>query len=82
MLERTGASGRRARNGASWRREFVAGLAALLAYAPFSPPAKPDYPTAGDALRSDWERLGADFRTVIGRGLETGDDSGRIVTGR
>ena len=62
-------------NGKAWRREFAAGLAALLAYAPFSPPAKPDHATASDALRSDWERIGADFRTVIDRGLETGNGS-------
>lgn len=82
MLKRNGASIHCLQNGASWRREFVAGLAALLAYAPFLPPAKPDYPTASDALRSDWERLGADFRTVLDRGLETGDDSRRITAGR
>ena len=62
-------------NGKAWRREFSAGLASLLAYAPFSPPAKPDHATVSDALRSDWERLGADFRTVIDRGLETGNGS-------
>jgi hypothetical protein len=46
---------------------FVAGLASLASFAVPSAPVRLPHETDGGALRSDWLRIGHDFRVVIAR---------------
>ena len=46
---------------------FVSGMAGLSLFAEPPPFTKSPHASASDALRSDWLRIGADFRVVIER---------------